>query len=84
MLGMRLICEVQVFYGLITNCKHCNYKLSSMGSHMNAATSGCGVKQAFQRQKWMAWMCRRQGADKRWPPEETRLSMVTTWANEDC
>ena len=35
-LGMRLIFEVQIFSGLITNCNH---KLSSRWSHINAATS---------------------------------------------
>ena len=38
-LGMRLIFEVQLFSGLITNCNH---KLSSRWSHINAATSGMG------------------------------------------
>ena len=36
---VRLIYEVQVFSGLITNCNH---KLSSRWSHINAATSGMG------------------------------------------
>ena len=36
-LGVRLIFEVQIFSGLITNCNH---KLSSRWSHINAATPG--------------------------------------------
>ena len=59
---MRLIFEVQIFSGLITNCNH---KLSSRWSHINAATSGMGgsvfslvrvmmrtLKELF---KW--WLC---------------------------
>ena len=45
-IGMRLICKVQVLSGLITNCNH---KLLSRWSHINSETSGCGAKQAFQR-----------------------------------
>ena len=46
-----------------------------MWSRINAATSGCGAKQAFQRQNETEMdgldVYRRQGADKMWPPEET-------------
>ena len=72
---MHLICEVQVVSVLITNCNH---KLSSRWSHINVVTSGCGAKQAFQRQNETELdgldVYRRQGADKR--------SMVTTWVKE--
>ena len=43
-------------------------------SHINAATSGCGAKQDFQRQNETEMdgldVYRQQGADKRWQPEE--------------
>ena len=77
---MRLIYDVQVFSGLITNCNH---KLSPRWCHINAATSGCGAKQAFQRQIWMTWMCTEdnqltKGGNRKRPS----LSMVTTWVKE--
>ena len=72
-LVLRLICKVQVFSGLITNCNH---KLSSRWSHITAASFGCGAKQAFQRQNETEIdglnVYKRQGADKRWQPEETQ------------
>ena len=74
---MRLICEVQVFSGLITNCNH---KLSSRWSHINAATSGCGAKQAFQRQKWMCTDDKELTKDDNL--KRHSLSMVTTWVTE--
>ena len=70
---MHLICELQVFSGLITNCNH---NLSSRWFHVNTATSGCGAKQAFQRHNETELngldVCRRQEADKRWQHEETQ------------
>ena len=79
-LWMRLICEVRVFSCLITNCNH---KLSSMWSHINAATSGCGAKQVFQRSKWMAWICT---GDKELTKgghlKRPSLSMMSTWVLE--
>ena len=87
MLGMCLICEVQVFSGLIANWNH---KLSSRWSHINAATSGCGAKQFFQRQnesilrqKWMAWMCTdNKELTKGGNLKRPSLSMVITWVKE--
>ena len=80
---MHFICEVQVFSGLITNCNQCNHKLSSRWSHIHVETSGCGAKQAFQRQKWMTWMFTddkklTKGGNLKRPS----LSMVTTWVEE--
>ena len=68
---MRLILEVHVFSGLITNCNH---KLVSRWCHINAATSVCGAKQAFQRHNETDMdgldVHIRQGVDKRWKPED--------------
>ena len=64
---MRLICEVQVFSGLVT---YFNHKLSSRSSHINA---GCGAKQAFQRHNETEMdVYISQEADKRLQPEETQ------------
>ena len=80
---MHLICEVQVISGLITNCNH---KLSSRWSHINAAASGCGAKQVFQRQNETEMdgldVGRRQGADKGGNLKRARLYMVTTRIKE--
>ena len=61
-----------MFSGLITNSNH---KLVSSWSHINAATSGCGAKQVFQRPNETVMdgldVHRRQEADKRWQPGDT-------------
>ena len=55
-LGVRLIFEVQIFSGLITNCNH---KLSSRWSHINAATSGMGgsVWESDDEELFKWWLC---------------------------
>ena len=69
-----------IVWSLITNCNH---KLSSRWSHINAATPGFGAKQAFQRQKWMAWMCTDdKELAKGGNPKRPSLFMVTTWVKE--
>ena len=72
-LGVRLICEVQVFFDRITNCNH---KPSFWLSHINAETSGCCAKQVFQKQNETEMdsldVYKRQGADKMWQPEVTK------------
>ena len=78
-----IIFEVQVFSGLITNCNH---KLSSRWSHINAATSGCDAKQAFQRpnETEMDGLCvyRWHELTKGGNLKRSSLSMVTIWVKE--